>query len=548
MLYREISRVISQYLFGLTALFMIPLAVSGYYEFLAPPQNHLQPHCTAAFFISILICVSVAFFFRFLGKGALGTLYRRESLAIVVIIWFITAIMGGMPFYFSGTFVNPVDCYFEAMSGLTTTGASVMHPKAYDLETGKEVLNVIDVDWGWKEAYKFYGTIDPVRDSVTGEILYQGIEAVSKGILFWRSFLQWLGGMGIVVLFIAVLPALGVGGKILFQAEVPGPTKDAVTPRIKETASILWKLYLGLTIFEVVLLMLTNDRIALFDAMAITFSNISTGGFSVRNESIASYGSAATEWTVLVFMLVGSINFALYFHALRGKIYRFYEPEFLAYFFTIAIACLIAIFYLLGEEITLLSGEKRLFSFGESIRISCFHLISAQTSTGFATANYNAWPMVVQVLMLLVMFIGSMSGSTGGGIKIVRHYMLFAIAKNKVESIFRPETVRALRIGRQEVDYTVANMVLTFFFIVISVAVLGTLLLVIDGVDPETSLSVNTCMINNIGIAYRAAGPTSSFAFLSNFGKIISSILMVLGRLEFFAVLIILVPAFWKGK
>ncbi|MFT4552979.1 MAG: trk system potassium uptake protein TrkH [Chlamydiales bacterium] len=548
MSYREISRVIGQYLFYFSILLLIPLCIAAYYEFMADPELHPQPHSTLAFFFSAIISATLSLCFRVMGARASGTLYRREALAIVVMIWFISALLGGIPFYLSKTFENPVDCYFEAMSGLTTTGASVMHPKAFDSETGEEIAYNIKDTWGWKDPYVFYGTINPVRDPKTGAEIYRGIEAVGRAVLFWRSFLQWLGGMGIVVLFIAVLPALGVGGKVLFQAEVPGPTKDAVTPRIRETAGVLWKLYLGFTIVEVLLLMYTNENIDLFNAVAITFSNLSTGGFSVRNASIGAYESATTEWIVMSFMLLGSINFALYFHCLKGKIYRLYEPEFIAYIVSILIGSLIVIWHLIGIEKNLLTGETGIFSSGEAIRYGAFHLISAQTSTGYVTANFDAWPSAVQVLMLMVMFVGSMSGSTGGGIKIVRHYMLLRIAKNKVESIFRPETVRTLRIGNQEVDQNVANTVLTFFFIVVSLTALGTFLLVMDGVDPETSLGINACMINNIGMAFRVAGPTGSFAFLSSFGKILSSIWMVLGRLEFFALLIVLVPAFWRGK
>lgn len=548
MLYREISRVIGQYLFYFAILFFIPLCISIYYEFFASSVEHPQPHSSLAFFYSGAICLGMAFLFWKVGLSASGKLYRREALAIVAAIWFITAAVAGLPFYFSGTFEKPVDCYFEAMSGLTTTGASVMHPKSYDPD-GKEVACLIKADWGEYDDYEFFGTIKPVRD-ITGKSIFTGIEAVGKAILFWRSFLQWLGGMGIVVLFIAILPALGMGGKVLYQAEVPGPMKDSVTPRIKETASILWKLYLGLTVLEIILLTTTNREISLFDAFTITFSNLSTGGFSVHNAGIAFYQNAITEWIIIVFMIVGSINFAIYFHCLKGKIYRIYEAEFITYLLFLFIVSCLVIYYLFGEKIVLLNdlGEKISCSFEGYIRYACFHLVSAQTSTGFATADYNIWPVPAQMIMLLVMFIGSMSGSTGGGIKVIRYYMLFFIAKNKIESIFRPETVRTLRIGKQEVDNNASTTVLTFFFIVVFLVVVATLMLTMDGVDPETAFSVNTCMINNIGIAFRAAAKAGSFAFLSSFGKILSSFLMLLGRLEFFALLILLVPAFWKEE
>jgi len=280
----------------------------------------------------------------------------------------------------------------------------------------------------------------------------------------------------------------------------------------------------------------------------ITFSNVSTGGFSHKIASIAGFNNSGTEWIVLVFMVIGSINFALYFHCLKGKIYRLYEPEFLIYLAVLLVGCSFVTWDLIGEKVVLLTGEERVLSLSDSIRMGAFHYISAQTSTGFVVSDYNLWPAASQVLMLLVMFIGSMSGSTGGGIKMIRHYMLFCIAKNRVESIFRPEAVRAFRIGSHAFDSQAATTVLTFFFLVLSISVVGTFLMVIDGIDPETSLSINACMINNIGIAFRAAGPTNSFAFLSTFSKLLSTFLMVLGRLEFFALLIVLIPAFWRGK
>ncbi len=548
MLYKEISRVFAYYLFGLAFILGIPFMIAIYYEFIANPAIHPQPHSTMAFLDAIVVCAFLGGFFHVMGREAKGELFRREGLAVVVFIWFVTALIGGIPFYSSGTLESPVDAYFEAMSGLTTTGASVMHPKAYDPNTGKEILNSISEEAGKKIEYKFYGTIKPVRDPNTGKVLYQGIEAVGKALLFWRSMMQWLGGMGIVVLFIAILPALGVGGRVLYQAEVPGPTKEGITPRIKETASMLWKLYLAFTILEIVLLMITNGKMSLFDATCITFSTLSTGGFCINNASVGGFSNPSTEWVILIFMAIGGINFSLYFFLLKGKIFRLYEPEFILYILTLFLGSCFIAWNLFGTENVLLTGEKAIFGVGDAIRYGAFQYISAQTSTGYVTADFNVWPLQNQVLMLLSMFLGSMSGSTGGGIKIVRHYMLFRIAKNKVESIFRPETVRTFRIGSHEVDNKAAITVLTFFFIVVFLTATGTFLMAVDGIGPETALSINACMINNIGIAFRAAGPTESFAFLSSFSKILSTFLMVLGRLEFFAVLIIFVPAFWKGK
>ncbi len=545
MQYREVCRILSVYLLILALALCVPLAVGIYYEYFLPPEAHPQPHSTCAFLITILIDLFLAGILWLIGRGSAGFLFRKECILLVVIIWFITAGIGGLPFSLSGTFSNPIDSYFEAISGLTTTGASVMYPKAFDPVTGEEIPIRTSVSGPYQAEYSFYGTIDPVTDPHTGEVVATGIEAVSKGLLFWRSFTQWLGGMGIVVLFVAILPALRVGGKVLYQSEVPGPIKESITPRIKETASVLWKLYFGLTLLEIVLLMLTNSQMTFFEASTITFSNLSTGGFCVHSASIGAFGNSYTEWVVILFMLAGGTNFALYFYALKGKFYRLYEPEFLLYIATLVLGSCFIAGKLIGFNKALLAGGTGVFSLGEAIRHGTFQMVSAQTSTGFTTANYNQWPLACQMLMLMMMCVGSMSGSTGGGIKVSRFYMVFHILYNRLESAFRPETVRKFKIGKVNINDRMAVTVLFSVLVILLLIALGTFLLVVDGVDPETAVSVNVCMINNIGIAFRVAGPTSSFAFLSSFGKILSSLWMVLGRLELFAVLIVLLPKFW---
>lgn len=547
LLYREIARILSYYVYGLAALLLIPFGVAIYYRDIAAAATHPQPHSVSAFATTIIVCLVTALALQVYGRPARGRYYKREALALVVVIWFLSAFIGGLPFYFSGTFNSLIDCYFEAMSGLTTTGATVMQSKVFDPLSGQEIAIQRSFSDLYDVAYLFYGTIDPVIDPESGLVLHTGVEAVGKALLFWRCFMQWLGGMGIVVLFVAVLPALGVGGKALYQAEVPGPVKDTLTPRIKETASLLWKIYLAFTVLEIVLLTVVNKEMPLFDAVCVTFSTVSTGGFSVRNQSIASYASHATQWVVIVFMLLGSINFNLYFQTLRGKLYRFWEPEFIVYMSLIGISCGVSVWHLLGTPQHFLDGTMAAsYQWGDAFRDGCFQSISAQTSTGFTTANYDLWPFINQVQMLIVMYLGSMAGSTGGGMKIIRHIMIFRIVQNRVESLFRPNAISAVRVGKREVTTGAAITVLSFFMVVMSMAVLGTLLLAIDGVDPETSLATTTCMINNIGIGFRMGGPMESFAFLSPLAKLGSTIWMVAGRLEFFAVLVVLVPRFWR--
>ncbi len=540
MILRQIAQILSYYLFYLSSALLIPLALALYYQWGGVP--HPQPHATEAFFYTLLISLALALALKIWGRSANRHLYRREGILLVVLIWGMTSLISSLPFALSGT-LKPLDAYFEALSGLTTTGASVMCAKAYNPATGAEVPILLTNPHVPDTTYVYYGTIPPIRDAQTHLITHSGVEAVSRALLFWRSLLQWIGGMGIVVIFLTVLPALGVGGKFLYQMETTGPIKDEITPRIQETASRLWKLYLGLTVLEIGLLLATNHSMPLFDAVCISLSNISTGGFSVRNDSIASYHSAATEWIVLLFMIAGSINFALYFQALRLRFSRTYVPDFILFLIVIALGCIAVSLFLIHTPV-----DKTAYSFLDALRFGSFQAVSMQTSTGFVTANYDRWPFPCQMWMLILMFVGGMSGSTAGGIKTSRFYILYKIVLHRLESIYRPDTVRLLRIGNTPVDDKSAQTVLSFFCIIAFFALLGTVCFILDGIDPETSLGLVACFLNNVGAAFRAAGPTDSFAFLPIGSKLFSLFWMLLGRLEFFIVLLLFLPAFWKNR
>jgi trk system potassium uptake protein TrkH len=529
-----LAKIISKYLFYLSALLTAPLALAVYYQFFS--ESHLQPHSTSAFFFTLIIALFLASILRFIGKKAPTQLYRRESILVVVLIWIVTSIISALPFTFSGT-LKPLDAYFEAISGLTTTGATMLSPKSYDPTTGNEIPIHLTNPHVPGQTYIYFGTVAPIRDPDTGLILHSGIEAVSKALLLWRSLLQWIGGMGIVVIFLTVLPALGVGGKFLYQMETTGPIKDEISPRVRETGSQLWKLYTFLTLLQVALLVWTNPDIPFFDAFCTSLSTISTGGFSVRNDSIASYNSAATEGIVIAFMILGSINFSLYFHILRFKFFRVYVPDFFLFIGTAALSCIAISCFLIPD-----------LGVGEAFRQGSFQALSFQTTTGFFSANYDLWPFAPQMFMLILMFIGGMSGSTAGGIKTSRFYIAYKILLHRLESIFRPDSVRKLHIGKNEVDDKNALTVLAFFCIVAFFTVVGTMSLVLDGVDPETALGLIACFLNNVGLAFRAAGPAESMAFLSPFSKLLATFWMLLGRLEFFVVLLLFLPTFWKNR
>lgn len=536
MLIREISKVLGYYLYFLALALCIPFIIALYFQFIANPIEHPQPHTSLAFFITIVICLGIAVCFHWFGRNSSNVFFRREGLIVVVFIWFLTSVIGGLPFFLSKTLENPIDAYFETISGLTTTGSSVMLAKKYNSE-GKEIPYEETSSGKPSKKFSYYGTIKPVVDKATGAVLYTGIEAVGKALLFWRSFIQWLGGMGIVVLFVAILPAFGVGGKVLFQTEMPGPTKDSVTPRIREAASYLWKIYLLLSVIELALLMMFNHNMPFFDALTITFSTLSTGGFSIKNDGIEAYHNASTEWIIIIFMIAGSVNFTLYFYAIKRKIYKLFDTELFAYITVLFIGSLIIIWNLFNNLALTLSAD---------IRQGTFQFVSSISSTGFATVDYSLWPYLSQAVMLTSMFIGGMSGSTSGGIKIIRHYILGKFALHKMETIYRPDSVRRLRVANKEINNQLTTTVLCFFFIVMLLAVIATLLYIADGIDFTTAIGLTGCMMNNIGLAFGAA--LDSCAFMSNTSKILSSIWMVLGRLEYFAVLILLMPAFWRER
>lgn len=547
MLYKDICKILGYYLMGFSLTFFIPLFVAAYYQFEGDPVSHPQPYSTNAFFLSFLLTALFGSFFYWIGKKTAGHLYRREALALVVIIWFLTPLVSSFPFLLSGTLNNPVHAYFESVSGLTTTGSTILQAKKYNGQ-GKEIPIQKKIRGSMDTHYAFYGNVNPIKDK-EGKILYAGVEALDKGLLFWRSFLHFLGGGGIVLLFIAILPAIGLGAKMLFQAEMTGsPLKGTLAPRIKESAFLLWKIYTSLTMLQVILLVITNSKMSIFDAVTLSFATLSTGGFTVHPESVGYYKNVCTDWIVIFFMILGSINFSLYFFVLRGKFYKLYEPEFLLFILIILGSCLFCMWGLTGTQKLFYGSTPGTFSLLEAFHYGSFQMISMLTTTGFAIADYDYWPYPIQTLLLLAMFLGGMSGSTAGGMKILRGFMLYKIGSHTVESLFRPETVRHLRIADKEIHSGTAKLVLVFFLTLVTFTVLSTFIYIIWGIDPETALGIVAAMVTNTGIGFRIAGPYDSMAFLSNGQLLLASFLMILGRLEFFALLTVLVPAFWKVK
>jgi trk system potassium uptake protein TrkH len=292
--------------------------------------------------------------------------------------------------------------------------------------------------------------------------------------------------------------------------------------------------------------MATNRQISLFEASSLAFSTISTGGFTIHNNGMAYLNNVSTQWVSVCFMILGSLNFSLYFYALRGKFYRLYDPELFLYLFTLLIGCLLMTLTLWR---TPQFGEKPLyFSIGEAFTQGVFQAVSAQTSTGLTLANYDLWPSPCIFLMILLMYIGGMSGSTTGGIKTIRFAILFRAIKHRIESIFRPESIRCLMIGNKVISDKTLTNVLLFFCVSIAIVIFGIYLLVLDQQEPMTALGIISCMVNNTGLALGGIGSMGSFAYLSPFSKIVSILWMLLGRLEYFTILVLLTPAFWKSR
>ena len=329
MLYKDICKILVYYFLGLMVTLSIPFFLAIHYQFFSDPASHPQPHTTMDFFWSMLVCLGLALICRYLGRNATGHLYRREGLVTVVLIWFITPAIAAMPFYTSGTLKDPFHAFFETTSGFTTTGATTMQAKKFNEKTGDEVPIEKTFCGSPTTVYSYWGTIDPVRDPKTGKVLYEGIEAVSKALLFWRSFTQWLGGMGIVLLFIAILPVLGVGGKVSVPGGGPRSHKRFSDPSNKgDSAAVMENLCGNFRSRRFFFLMSTNSELDWFEATTIMFSTMSTGGFTVKNASVGAFNNPYTDWVVIIFMVISGVNFSLYYYAIKGKFYVSMNPNF----------------------------------------------------------------------------------------------------------------------------------------------------------------------------------------------------------------------------
>jgi trk system potassium uptake protein TrkH len=425
------------------------------------------------------------------GKPKTKTMYARDGYLVVTLTWMIATAFSAIPLAASGAYVDYSSAYFEVMSGFTTTGATVL-PE---------------------------------------------IESLPKAILFWRSQTNWLGGMGIVVLFVALLPALGVSGTLLVGAESVGPTKDKLTPKIKNTALILWSIYIGFSVLQTILLLLGG--LNLYDAVTVTFSTMAAAGFCVKNSSIGTFGSAYVDIVVTLFMLVSGANFALYYKALSGKLSSVLKDgELRVYLGIWAVVSLLAAL----KHFTSNTYDK----FAQSLRYSTFQTASILTTTGFATANYIHWPAFTQVLLFLLFFIGGSAGSAGGGVKVIRIVALFKMGRAQIKHRIHPRGVFQVRVGQTTFREELLVSIATFFGVYILTGVVGAVVISLSGADPLTSFAASFLCLGNIGIGFGEVGPAGNFAFLPSWIKWFCSFLMLVGRLELFTVYVLFSKHFWK--
>ena len=489
MKFRPLLNIIGALLSILGTSMIVPIFISmGYGE----PDMH-------GFIISMLTCVTLGLPLWYFTRYS-RTLTNRDGFAIVTFSWIVTAIIGALPFYFSGAIPNITDAFFESMSGVTTTGASIL------------------------------------GNSLTLPHLENGIESLPHGILFWRSFLQWIGGMGIVVFYIAVLPLLGVGGVQLFKAEVPGPVADKIKPRVRETAKFLWIVYVGITLAEVIALM--GAGMDSFDAICHALTTMPTGGFSTKNASIGYYDNSTIHYIIIFFMFIAGVNFSLHFRAINGDLGSYKkDAEFMVY-----IAGILIVTLMIFVSVTFQNNEISQLQFRESL----FVTVSIFTTTGFGSADYELWPVFVQAILLTLMFVGGMGGSTGGGMKVIRCMLLVKYAALETRRMLHSRALIPVRIGKQLIKEDVVRNTLGFFLFFMSAFIISTICLSAMGLDLETAVGAAASAMGNIGPGLGSFGPTDNYALLSDAGKWVLTFCMLLGRLEIFTVMVLFSKTFWK--
>lgn len=416
----------------------------------------------------------------------------KEGLTIVTLGWLFASFFGALPFYISGAIPSFVDAFFETVSGFTTTGATI------------------------------------VKD----------IEVLPYGILFWRSFSHWIGGMGILLVAVAVLPMIGAGGFHIFKAESPGPISDKIVPRIKDTAKILYLTYIFISIAEFILLMIGG--MTPFEAIVHTFATLGTGGFSTRNGSIGAFNSSFIFIVISIFMIMSGTNFSLYYDLYKGKWREVIKnSELRLYLGIIAVSVIL---------ITIDTNISLYHNWFEAFKHSLFQTSSIITTTGYTTADYEQWSTFSQAIIFVLMFVGGSAGSTGGSIKVMRILVLIKLYKRELTKVIHPRAVVSVKIGKDPIAEDTLLNISSFFMLYMLIFAIGSILISLEGIGFLGAASAVAATLGNIGPGFEFVGPTQTYADFSAYSKLLLSFFMLLGRLELFTVIALLTPKFWKNE
>ncbi len=463
-----------------SALMVLPLIVSIVY----------QNKCVFSLLIAIAVALVLGFFLTIVFKPSNHIIYAKEGFVIVALSWLTLSLIGALPFTISGEIPNYIDSFFETVSGFTTTGASIIG----------------------------------------------NVEKLSEGMLFWRSFTHWVGGMGVLVFIMAIIPSTTDRSIHIMKAEVPGPIVGKLVPRLKDTAKILYLIYIAMTALEFLLLLFGG--MTWFESAIHSFGTAGTGGFGVKGDSLASYNSYL-QWVITIFMLLFSLNFNLYYLAILRKFRSVLKSGEMWFFFAVyavAVTLVTINIYPLYENAT------------TAIRQAAFQSASIVSTTGFSTADFNLWPGLSKAILLLLMFIGGCAGSTAGGLKVSRIVLIIKIIKRELKRMLHPRSVGNIRLEGKKIDNLTISGVTTYFALYVACFVLIFFALSFEDFSIETNLSATAACLNNIGPGLGGVGPMSNFSEYSFISKIILSLAMLLGRLELYPILITLNPSTWAKK
>lgn len=477
--YKVVLKVIGNVLKYEVALLLIPLLVSLYYG----------EGDALAFLITIVSMVPIIFLLCRV-KIKKKEMYAKEGFITVGIAWLVISIVGAMPFVINGAIPSFIDAFFETVSGFTTTGATILTE----------------------------------------------IESLPKGILFWRSFTHWIGGMGVLIFMLALIPSLGANTIHLLKAESPGPNPGKIVPKIRQTAKILYIIYFIFTVIEAICLKIAG--LSVYDSVIHALGTAGTGGFSNMNSSVASFNNPAVEWIIAIFMMIFGVNFTLYYQAIKGNVKNALKNEELKYY---ALIIVVSVIFITINIFDVYGGN-----IGEAVRASTFQVSSIVTSTGFATTDFNLWPTMSKMIIVFLMIVGAMAGSTGGGIKTIRFVIILKAIRREINKILHPKRIQSVKIDGKVVQEETISGVFLFIGAYAVISLIAMFIISFDGFDMLTTTTSVITTMSNIGPGLEMVGPVGNFSEFSWLSKLVLSFCMLAGRLEIYPMLIMFSPSVWK--